>query len=52
MLCPVSWLMVSAVNGCILFYVCRKMFRNALTDAHQPHFGTLAVSSNEKKPLS
>ena len=49
---PVSWLMVSAVNGCILFYVCRKMFRKALTDAHQPHFGTLAAPSNEKKPLS
>ena len=26
---PVSWGVVSAVNGVILFWVCRKMFRNA-----------------------
>ena len=27
---PVSWGVVSAVNGVILFWVCRKMFRNAV----------------------
>ena len=49
---PVSWIMVSLINGCILFYVCRKMFRSALTgNEHHPHLGTLSLSASEKKPL-
>ena len=38
---PVSWTLVSLVNGGILFAVCRKMFRDA-THVHS-HFGSLTI---------
>ena len=39
---PVSWTLVSIVNGTILFVVCRKMFRKAAHPIHYPGFGQLA----------
>ena len=39
---PISWILVSIVNGTILFVVCRKMFRKAAHPIHYPGFGQLA----------
>ena len=39
---PVSWTLVSVVNGTILFVVCRRMFRKAAHPIHYPGFGQLA----------
>ena len=36
----ISWIMVILVNGVILYFICRNLFRNALRDP-QPHLGTL-----------
>ena len=41
---PVSWTLVSIVNGTILFVVCRKMFRTVAHEPHHPKYGTLRVS--------
>ena len=39
---PVSWALVSVINGAILFYVCRRMFREAAQGLHHSRqFGTL-----------
>ena len=40
---PVSWALVSVINGAILFYVCRRMFREAAQGLHHHdgRFGTL-----------
>lgn len=40
---PVSWTLVSVVNGMILYVVCRKLFRDAVCKSHHPQFGTLAI---------
>ena len=40
---PISWVLVAAVNGIILYYVCRKMFRNVVAGRH-PHFGTITAN--------
>ncbi len=38
---PVSWTLVSAVNGTILFIVCRKMFRTAVKTHEHPNYALL-----------
>ena len=38
---PVSWSLVSAVNGTILFVVCRKMFRTAVKTHDHPNYALL-----------
>ena len=36
----ISWILVILVNGVILYFICRKMFRNVLV-RHHAHFGTI-----------
>ncbi len=38
---PVSWALVSIVNGAILFVVCRKMFRTAVKEHVHPNYALL-----------
>ena len=38
---PVSWILVSIVNGTILFVVCRKMFRTAVKKHVHPNYALL-----------
>jgi len=38
---PVSWTLVSVVNGTILFVVCRKMFRTAVKEHVHPNYALL-----------
>ena len=38
---PVSWTLVSIVNGTILFVVCRKMFRTAVREHVHPNCALL-----------
>ena len=37
---PVSWILIILVNGSVLYFICRKMFREAVA-RHHTHFGTI-----------
>ncbi|MBO4632500.1 MAG: MATE family efflux transporter [Lentisphaeria bacterium] len=39
---PVSWILVCIVNGLIVYFICRKLFRDAAHE-HHPGYGLLAA---------
>ena len=41
----VSWVMVTMVNGTILYVICRKLFRDAAHPIHHPGFGVISPRS-------
>ena len=40
----VSWIMVCTVNGIILYFICRKLFRDAAHDYRHPAYGQIKVN--------
>ena len=39
----VSWILVCLVNGLILYFICRKLFRDAANGHHHPGYGLLSA---------